>query len=167
MDTIMNKKSFINEHSDEDSCTVDVCKIVIVYGTIFCICAYNIIHTLSSLLRAFPFDLNIKPGESIMTKLAVFDIVEIIIHIAVTVMCAVAFNAIFKKSRSSELFAISPLVLGFIGFTIKSVLYRSLFHTMYKMPWQNNLFIILTLALISINIFYFKKESIISLLSKL
>jgi hypothetical protein len=172
----MEKNNFINEiiedsiqttNTDSGSDSINLSKIVIVYGTLLLVGAYNLINAISSIFLSLPFDFGMKPGDQTMIKWTIFDITEILLHIAVVALCFIAYKAVQRNADNLELLVIAPLAFEFFGFTVKSVMYRKFFSTIYKMPWQNCLFILATLTMIVANIIYLKRESIYSLLKKL
>ena len=167
---IMENKNYLNDltsNTDIDPESLDILKIVIVYGTLFCVGAYNIINAISNIFLSLPFDFSVKPGNAAMTKWAVFDIVEILLHLLVAALCLIAFKAVTKNAKNLETLVTAPFAFEFFGYTIKSVMYREFFCTMYKMRWQNILFIITTLAMITANLIYLKRESIYEMIKKL
>lgn len=167
---IMNSNNYLNEiTSDADYVpeSISIYKLVIVYGSLFCAGAYNLINAISSIILSFPQDFRIKPGNIAMIKWAVFDVVSILLYIFVAFLCAVAFKAVIKNAKNLETLVTSPFAIGFLGYTIKSVMYREFFHTVYKMHWQNFLFITVTLGIIVANLIYLNKDSIYETLSSL
>ena len=166
---IMNSNNYLNEiTSDADNVpeSISIYKLVIVYGSLFCAGAYNLINAISTVFLSFPHDFRIKPGDIAMMKWAIFDVVSILLYILVAFLCAVAFKAVMKNAKNLETLVTSPFAIGFFGYTIKSVMYREFFHTVYKMHWQNFLFITMTLGIIVANLIYLNKDNIYKTLKK-
>jgi len=146
---------------------IDLKKIILVYGTIFFIGTYNMINAVASMFSLIPQLTALLPAKSSIMKLVAFDFVELILYITISSVCLIAFHAILKGKDCPEIYAISPLILGYSGFTVKSVLYRFFFNAMYKTTWQNNFILASTLIMIAAILIYFKKENIFSVLKKL